>query len=304
MNWLTLSLLAPVCWSIANYLDKYLLSKRHSGIGSGGLFILSALVSGIISFCIYLKFGYDPLRVDSQIAGALILSGIFEALYIFFYFIALERESTTTVISLFQLAPIMGIIFGYLMLNELPNADQFFGVALILVGTLLVIKKKGEKLSFKRGVVPLMITSTAFVGIFSTIFKIAAEGIDFWTAVFWQYIGIAIVGFILFSSVGPHRKEAGIMIGKSGFKVLFITILAELSNVGALLATNAALLIAPVALVLSIASVQPILVYLEGLVLVFFFPALFRGEDKVTINLRYIIGVILTCLGGAYVYMH
>ena len=304
MNWFILSLVAPFFWSIANYLDKYLLTKRNKGVGSGGLLIISALVSGIISFFIYVHIGPSVHVIDSQVAGALILSGIFEALYIYFYFVALERESTTTVVSLFQLAPIMGLIFGYLMLSEIPNKDQLVGVGLVLLGTLFVIKKKGERFSFKNGVLPLMLASTAFVGIFSTIFKIAAEDVPFWTAIYWQYLGIAALGFILFMAIGPHRRETHLMLGKSGFKVLLITTFAEIANVGALLTTNAAVLLAPVALVLSIASVQPVIVFIEGLLLMIFFPRFLKGEDRVRLNFQYILGILLTCAGGAYIYMH
>lgn len=304
MDWFTLAIIAPFLWSIANYLDKYLLSKRTSAVGSGGLLIVSAIMSCIAAWVIYYNIGAEGVHLDSQVAGALVLSGMFEALYIIFYFICLERESTSTVVSLFQFAPIMGLLFGYLLLREMPNMDQLLGVGLVLFGTLLVVKQPGERFSFRKGILPLMIASTAFVGIYNTIFKIAAEGISFWSAMYWQYIGIGIVGLILFFSIRPHRMQTYAMLGKSGMKVLFLTGLAELANIGALMATNSAILLAPIALVLSIGSVQPIIVFVEGILISIFFPRLFKGEEKIRLSLQYIFGILLTCIGGAYIYMH
>ena len=224
MNWFILALLAPLAWSIANYLDKFLLSNSggEGEGGSGGLMILSSFVSLIAAGCVLLKFGAAGVTLDSQSVGVLILSGMFEALYILFYFWALEIESTATVISLFQFAPIMGLLFGYLMLGETPTSTQFIAVVVILMGTLLIIKKKGERLSFSGHVLLFMIIATTFVGIYNTLFKIVGENIPFWAAMFWQYLGIGMVGFLLFFGVAPYRKQTIDMVTKKKLSFAWI----------------------------------------------------------------------------------
>ncbi len=304
MHWFLLALLAPLCWSIANYLDKYLLSrsKNEGQGGSGGLLILSSLVSFAAALVVFLSVGTAGITLGSQETGVLILSGIFEALYILFYFWALEQESTTTVISLFQFAPIMGLLFGYLLLAEVPTGLQVFAVILILIGTLCIVLKKGERFSLNGNVVILMLVSTAFIGIYNTLFKLAGEHVPFWTAMFWQYIGIGMVGFLLFFGVAPYRKQTIEMLTKRSVGTLALTASAELMNIFALMATNAAILLAPVAIVLSVSSVQPIFVLIEGAILVYFFPKLFDPSEKPSFMVRYIIGILLVCLGGFLVY--
>ena len=300
MNWFLLALAAPLAWSIANYIDKFILSRGESNeSGSGGLMILSSLVSLVIALVVFLVHGNSVLTLNSQFVGVLILSGIFEALYILFYFWALERESTTTVISLFQFTPIMGLLFGFLLLKEVPTGMQIFAVLLILIGTLCIVWKKGER-KMNGNVVLLMLVSTAFVGIYNTLFKLVAEQTPFWTAIFWQYIGIGIVGFLLFVATPPYRKQTLYMIRR---KTLGLTTLAECMNVVALLATNAAILLAPVAVVLSISSVQPIFVLLEGFLIVAFFPKLLSESERPTLKPMYIFGILLVCVGGFLVYL-
>ena len=298
MTWFLLALSAPLAWSIANYLDKFLLSRGDSNEGgSGGLMVLSSLVSLLIALVVFLVHGHSVLALHSQFVGVLILSGIFEALYILFYFWALERESTTTVISLFQFAPIMGLLFGFLLLTEVPTGMQIFAVLVILAGTLCIVWKKGAE-KMKGSVLLLMLVSTAFVGIYNTMFKLVAEQTPFWTAILWQYIGIGVVGFLLFTAIPPYRKQTLYMLRRN---TLGLTVLAECMNVVALLATNAAILLAPVAIVLSISSVQPIFVLLEGFVIVALFPKLL--SERPTLKPMYVFGILLVCVGGFLVYL-
>ena len=304
MNWFILALLAPLAWSAANYLDKYILSKSRGGEGgSGGLLILSGLVS--LVFALFLAFLYGTrLQIDSQHAGALVLSGMFEAVYLLFYFFALEEESATTVIALFQFAPIFGLIFGYVILREVPTGLQLSAVMLVLAGTLCIVAKKpdGKGSGISMNVVLLMLVSTAFVAIYNTVFKLAGENIFFWSAVMWQYLGIAAVGFLLYFGVSPYRRQFHTMISRRGKGVLALTGGAELMNILALIATNGAVLLAPVALVLSVSSIQPIFVLLEGFVLVKLAPGFIEEGERPYLHTRYITGIVLVCLGGFLIY--
>ena len=302
MNWFLLALAAPLAWSVANYIDKYILASAedYRSANGGGLFTLSSLIGLVIPLCIVLVGGWTSLQLGSNTTGALIFSGAIEALYLLFYFWALEKESATTVIALFQLTPIMGLLFGFLLLGELPSGLQLCAVLIIVIGSLCVVLKKGQ---WKMNtVVLLVIASTAFFGLYNTLFKLAAEGIPFWSGIFWQYVGVGIVGFITFVTVGPYRKEAIRMLTKRKGTTLIATFAAEFMNMLALLATNAAILVAPVAIVLSISSIQPVFVMLEGILLASLFPKIF-GSEKTSFKIQYVIGILLVCIGGVLVYV-
>ena len=304
MNWFLLALAAPLAWSVANYIDKYLLSRSKSEGqgGSGGLMILSSLASLCVVALVFMFKGSAGLSLHPQQIAILIFSGCLEALYILFYFWALERSSTSTVISLFQFAPIAGLIFGYFLLREVATGIQLFSVGLILVGTLCILLKKRERFSRSGTVFCLMLVSTIFVGLYNTLFKLAGETTPFWTAVFWQYVGIVVVGIILFLVVPKYRMEAFQMLRHQGRGVLALTGLAEAMNIVAVLAINAAVLLAPVALVLAVSSMQPLFVFFEGLIIFALFPKLLDASERPSLKVQYLVGIVLVCIGGFFIY--
>lgn len=304
MNWFLLALLAPLAWSVVNYIDKYLLLhfSKHNQAGSGGLLILSSFVSLVAAIIVFCILGLSGITVANHTIFLLVLSGIFEALYILFYFWALEHDSTVTVVALFQFAPIMGLLFGFFILGEIPTSTQMIAVGLILFGTLFIIKKKGRHFSLNLHVFLLMLVSTAFVGIYSTLFKLVGEDIPFWTSMFWQYLGITFVGLVLFVLVPKFRAQTINMVTVRKGTTLTLTGIAEFMNILALIATNAAILLAPVALVLSVSSVQPAFVLIEGTILAYYFPRLVDSSDKPKFMVQYVVGILLICIGGFLIY--
>ncbi len=302
-TWLILAILAPLAWSFANYLDKFILAKSVSNDGEdgggGGLLILSGLVSLLFAGTVAVIKGFNSMFILSERDIVfLIISGVFEAMYLLFYFRALEKENATTVVGLFQFSPIFGLLFGFLFLREIPNIYQACAVVLIFIGTLFILWKKGDKFSLRGGIVGLMFLSTLFVGLYNTLFKIAGENISFWTAIYWQYFGIGLAGILFFIFIKSYRTQFDNMIKKRAGIVLFATFAAEVMNILAILATNAAILLAPIGIVLSVGSVQPIFVLLEGMALAYIAPKIIGENERPVLNPRYIIGIVLVCIGG------
>ena len=303
MNWFLLALIAPLAWSVSNYIDKFILSGTDDGKNrSGGLLILSSLVSIIFAVLVLWHTGTSALNIGSQPIGALILSGMFEALYIYFYFCALEKESTTMINVLFQFVPVFGILLGYAFLREVATLKQVIAVLFILLGTLFFLFKKGERLAVRPKIILLMTASTVCAALYDVVFKMAIDGKPFWTGVFWQYIGIGLLGLIMFISIPEHRSEFFSLLKKQKSTAIVYTSFAEILNIVAVLATNAAILLAPVALVLSVGSVQPLFIYIEGIILFILFPTLFNVAEKPSLKPQYIFGILLVCLGGFLIY--
>ncbi len=298
MEWLILALIAPFLWSVANYFDKYILSKvMASDGGSGGLIILSSFMSLLFAGVLFCVKGSQLLVLDSKSIFILIFSGIFEALYIYFYFMALEIESTSTVISLFQFSPVFGLIFGFVFIHEIPSSLQLLAMFVILIGTLCLVIQKGE-FHLKNKVIKLMGISTIFVGLYGTLFRLIGESTPLWTSIFWQYIGIGVAGMLFFAFSKSYQKQ---FFAMTHAKSIVLVGTAELLNIGAVLVTNAAFVLAPVALVLSVSSVQPLFVLIEGFVLALVLPKLFKA-DRPEFHPQYIIGIILVVIGGFLIY--
>lgn len=93
MTWLILAILAPLIWSIANYVDKFILSRAgDSNGGSGGFIILSSLMSLLFAIGLFFVTKNNDFVLSTYTIFILILSGIFEALYIYFYPLRLSLQ--------------------------------------------------------------------------------------------------------------------------------------------------------------------------------------------------------------------
>jgi drug/metabolite transporter (DMT)-like permease len=301
MSWITIALLPPLFWSVANYLDKYVMTKAKADASGGayGLLILSAAVSVVFALIATACIGIEPVQaVSTRSKELLLLSGAFEALYILFYFLALGKESATTVNVLFQFGPIFSLVLGFLFLQETLSPTRMLAIALILVGSLLVVKRAGERLEMRRDVVGLMLLACAFAAGFILLFKLGGgEEIGFWQAVIWQYFGIGVLG-VLAACFGFAREDFLALLRGRGARMLTVTVGAEGANIAAIIATNAAVLVAPIGLVSSVASVQPIFVLLEGLVLARLLPGLKDVFETPRLTTRVLVGILLACVGG------
>jgi len=300
MPWFVLALLPPLCWSAANYLDKYVLSRAKSASGGAyGLLILSAAVSVAFALGVLAFVGADPVSAVSTTSREfLLLSGAFEALYILFYFLALGKESATTVNVLFQFGPVFSLLLGFAFLHEAPLPVQLLATALILIGSTLVVWQPGEKFEMRGDVVGLMLLATGFLAGFILLFKVGGgDDLGFWQAVFWQYLGIGAVGAVL-ACLPFARKDFVELVRGRGTRMLAVTVGAEGANIAAILATNAAVLVAPIGLVSSVGAVQPVFVLIEGIVLARMLPGLKDVFATPALRVRTLVGIALAVVGG------
>lgn len=299
MNWLFFALMAPLIWSFANYVDKYIISSVQSKDGgSEGFIVVSSFLSLIFSAILFVsQIGRINTEPNFLTILILILSGFFETIYIYFYFRSLEIESASTVIAFFQFAPVFGVILGAIFLKEYPSILQIIAMGIILIGTLFIVAKKDVSI-FKNKIVGLMTLSTLFVGIFSLLFKIGSDGINFWDATKWQYFGMGITAFVFLLFSKKARTQFKSM---SNNRIVMFSSIGEILNIGAILVLNKAITMAQVGIVLSISSIQPAFVFLEGIILAIISPKLFNAE-KTKFKFLYIIGLILVIIGGFLIY--
>src|SRR5574343_1571728 len=112
----------------------------------------------------------------------------------------------------------------------------------------------------------------------TVLFKVGALETSFWVASFWQYIGLSILGIILFIFVKPYRKALFILFKNKGISFYGINLINEFLFIAGTLLANFAALIGPVALVSLIGSSQPIFVLAFGSIAALMLPKYFTSE--------------------------
>lgn len=300
MNWFYIALISPILYAVSNHIDKYLLEKYFKGGEAGALILFSALFS---IFALPIVYLIEPavFSLGLQSIIVLLLNGTIGVICLILYFKALRDDEASTVVPFYQTIPIFGFILGYFILGETLNLNQFLACVLIIAGTIILsLNFNIGEISIKKRVVALMITASILYAAAGVIFKIIAVEEGFWLSVFWDFTGSAIFGMILFVSIKSYRKDFLWVLKNNSLSVIFLNFFNEIIFIIAEGVIAYALLLAPVALIMTINSTQPLFVLIIGVVLTLFFPKIFK-ESLVKRNLIQKVSAIGIIVVGAII---
>jgi uncharacterized membrane protein len=289
-----------VLWAVSVHLDKYLVERyfKHSSVAV--LMVFTALVGVLLLPFIWY---HEPSVTDPGIGSiALIaLSGIFYMTAMLLYLNALQSEEASVVAPFFQAGPLFGYVLAYLVLGETLSPRQMAGGALIIIGASIVSLRFGQsRKHFKVKLAVLMLTCGFIMALGSLIFKIFAIRVDFWTTVFWMFVGEGIFGAALLM-IGVYRRQFVALLRENTGALLSINASNELINLGGGLGNRYALLFAPLSLVQAIGSTTTLFVFAFGIVLSIFFPGLGRENLSVRELAQKGVAAIIVAAGVALV---
>lgn len=303
MNWLPIALLGPFFWSITNHIDKYLLSKHLKGVGKGALILYSTAFS---IFVLPIALFFDQTVFTSSIFQICILisAGILSALAIYLYLFALEQEETSIVMPFFQLIPVFGFFLGYLILGEMLSANQILGSIIILLGAAILSIELNEEGGYKirKRLVLLLIFSSFLFALYEVLFKLGSLSDGFWQGFFWQNVGLFIFGIILFISNKSRRRDFLYLLKHKDAKLLSVNILSEILTLIGNGFYNFSILLGPIALVMVTNAYQSVMVFIEGLLLSFFFPHIIKEKTSFKHLAHKTVSIIIVVIGTIIMY--
>lgn len=279
MSWIAIALVGPILWSFCNQLDRYFLNRYFTD-GSLGVLMLFSSLAGALVLPLALYFS-DPFAGYGfgQIA-LLLVSGMAGVYAIYLYLLALRDEEASVVVPFWQLCPVFGYALGWLFLGEILSPRQI-AASLAVAGGVLVLSWNQESKGSARGrfkwrLAALMTLSSLILGARAVAFKAVAVEQDFWGSCFWEYSGFTLAGVAIWIASPSSRRAFLDMLKPRQQKdfswIMGLVILGEVLTLAGHLATNLALLMAPVALVLVVEGLQPVFVFLIGTVATLFFP--------------------------------
>ncbi len=276
MSWLLFAFSGPVLWAISTHLDKYLVERYFKDTSVAVLLVFTALMGLTLLPFIWV---FEPGVADVPFWSVLVIvsSGLLYMGAIFFYLQALQSEEASTVAPFFQASPLFAYALGYVVLGERLSAAQLFGGGLIVVGAVLLSIRPGGAMTFKTRLVVLMLACALCVALSSLIFKIFAISTEFWTTTFWTFVGQAIVGAAILA-VPAHRRQFVDLFKVHTTALITINASNELINLGGGLGARYALMLAPLSIVQAITSTSTLFVFLFGMILSVFCPALGRED--------------------------
>ena len=304
-NWFFYAIIGPILWGIVNHADRYLLNRHYKGHGVGAILIFSALFSGIllvfISFVLKIPVGGVPLNDMLLLIGI----GILGAFAFAFYLKALDIEETSIVVPFLQMGPVFGYFFGYMFLGESLSFKEILASLLILLGVgLLSFEVDVEnKISFKRKMIFLAMGASILFALQDTLFKRVALQESFWVSAFWEYVGLTLAGFFVLFTMPKYRKQfLGIFKGRQ-YSLISINFASESLYLIGNLASNFAMLFAPVTLVMVIGSYQPLFVLLTGILGSLLLPQFFSEKVRGRALVHKIVSVTIVVIGSCWLYV-
>jgi len=300
MNWFFLALIGPILWSIVNHLDKYLLEKYFKHGGTGALMIFSSLIGILVVPLIYF---FHPEVWDISLINKLLMIfvEILSTIALWFYFKSLEKDEASVVVPFYQLIPVFGYMFGYLMLGETLTIQQLLSMVLIISGASIISFEIDEENKFrlKKQTVFFMLSSVVLIAFSDVLYKKVAIAESFWSSTFWAYVGLGIIGVLIFSLNKNYRKEFLSTFKENNFKIIGLNGFNEIITIIGNLCTAFSYLLVPITLVLMVNSFQPVFVFFFGILITLFVPKL--SAEKITLmHLSQKILAILIMGAGTY----
>lgn len=295
MNWIFYALVGPILWSLVNFSDKFLLDKffkREGGIGS--LMLFSTFFAVITLPALYL---FDHSIFDIPVTHTLIMiaSGCMGAFAIYVYLICLFDEETSTVAPFFQLIPVFGFIFGYMLLGEVLSRVHTAASLLIIIGALVLTI---ERTTIKWRLIILMSLSSLIFALQRTVFKVMAIDTNFLTVSFWENVGLLVFGIIIFLFIKNTRQDFIKTLKTSSGSILGINLVSEAATVIGNISFAYAVTLAPVALVLSIEGTQPLFIFMLGIIFTLFAPHIIKEEISKGVLFKKGVATVIIVAGG------
>jgi len=298
MTWYLFAFLSPLLWAISNHIDKYILSKYLKNASTGVLAIFAGLVSLIFSIGIYVVYPNNSLGIGLFNAIIIILNGALLIVAFIPYYYALDNEDASSVVPLYQTIPIFSFVLGFLVLGESIGITQIIAGIFIILGSVLIsidLSKSG--LMLKGKVLLLMLLSSFLISIHFIVFKFVALEENFWRTVFWEEIGAVLVAICLLIFIKNYRNQLISLLKDNSFSIISINVFNEIINIGAKLFANYATLIVPVVIVNLANGLQPLFVFLIGIILTIFLPFINTEQISKKHIVQRIIAIIILFIG-------
>src|ERR1700742_1040394 len=176
------------------HFDKYLVERFFKDSNVAVLLLFTSFI-GVLMLPFIWYFEPGVVRHDFRSIALMTLSGILYLSAMLLYLKSLQGEEASVVAPFFQAGPLFGYVLAYVVLGEVLTLRQMMGGALIVTGAIFVSLRFGQNVKrFKAGLAAQMLTCSFISALSGLIFKVFALKVEFWTTIFWMFVGEAIVG--------------------------------------------------------------------------------------------------------------
>ena len=294
VDWLFLSLLGAAALAVTGVIDKFILGRyvRDPLAYLAALVVMQQIL--IVAIPAYLGWGF----VYPQTLYALAAGGCQVVLWAA-YLLALQVEETSRVAALVYVFPIFVFLGAFLFLGETLAAKDYAGGVLLVCSALLISYRPTQ--GGRPAVISPALKYMAVFWVFTAAYALAAKYLlsfmNEWHLILWSSLGsmLAVLPLLGRESV---RKEFATYF-RSGPFLLSALLADEVFDFLGRGAFIFAYALGSVALVSSVAALQPFLTLVYVILLGLFVPGILQEElDRKTMALKTV--AILLIVVGVY----
>ncbi len=263
MHLILIAALPPLIWALVNHIDKYAVEKYMHGRDPGALILFTGLAAYVMALGVYLigRVHVLPLRESILMigAGAMLIFSYIPYLY------AIAKDEASNVAPLFQMITPLSYVLALIFLRERIGGLALVSGALIFLGA-LILSFDFKRFRMKRRSFLLMLLSSVMIAGNVVIFKAFALHTSFSTTAFYDLVGAAAGGTLLFAFVGNYRRTFIQVVREHRHNVVGVNLLAETLSILSRLINGFVSLALPVAIVQFVNGLQPLFIVAIGTV--------------------------------------
>ena len=294
MDWLFLSLAGAAALAVTGVIDKFILGRyvRDPLAYLAALVVMQQIL--IVAIPAYLGWGC----VYPQTLYALAAGGCQVVLWAA-YLLALQVEETSRVAALVYVFPVFVFLGAYLFLGETLAANDYAGGALLVCSALLISYRPTQ--GGRPAIVSPALKYMAVFWVFTAAYALAAKYLlgfmNEWHLILWSSLGSLLAVLPLLGRESVRNEFATYF--RSGPFLLSALLADEVFDFLGRGAFIFAYAVGSVALVSSVAALQPFITLVYVILLGLFIPGILQEElDRKTMALKTV--AILLIVVGVY----
>lgn len=226
--WLPYAIISMLTSGFRRVYDKNL-SGLYGNFSIAFIFNFFALFPMVIAMFIFRPAG-DIFHMPWQFWWPLLLSILIQyPLQNYLYIRAIREGEMSSIIPLIALIPVFNVLTSVVLVHEIPTRLGILGILIIVIGTYLILKKKGTHMKSRPEL--FMIGSVFLMALGSSFDKIALGVSEPMFYVFSSILGTAIMSLFLMFTAGEfhelkqmHAKPRHLFIVGILFAVSLVTL--------------------------------------------------------------------------------
>lgn len=284
-----LALAAGLIWSLGNISHKLLASRLIRS--PFFMLVIFSVVATVVGMGLFLL---EPVIITGSTLLLIVAAAIIYLCAAFFYFQAMKTEEASRVVPLFAIGTVLIVVLSAIFLDEVFTVLQYFGIILVISGSVL-ISTQGKFFSFlKSRLLGLMSLSGLSFALNALLVKKILETHSFVQTFSHLSVVEGIIGMALAAMLFSRVRK---VFSRVSFKHILINAGTDFVSIGAEFIYTMALSIWYLTLVETVASLQYAFIFIWTILLSRFRPQLLAEKITTKIVVQKSFSIILIVVG-------